>query len=199
MPGPVAVQLEAALLRSTLPELVLREGMVMAARVLSHSGGHGVLSLAGRQIRAQLPPDLKPGEEVRLRVEQLGDDRIVLRVVDQSRPPAAAQTPVVALPLPGGETARVSIRTEQEREPSRAEGEQAPSVVVSYESPRLGPLEFVLTLQPATLRAVIRAPTGALVPLGEGADALCEALATATNRPAEVSILERREPLDLYA
>src|SRR3954452_20703303 len=107
MTGPVPIRLEAALLRTTMPDLVLREGMVVAARVLERTGHRGVLSMAGRQIAAELPETLAPGAEVRQRVQEAGSARVVLRIESQATSVAPPVT--VPVPLPGGLQAQLSV------------------------------------------------------------------------------------------
>src|ERR687888_2055732 len=98
------LRVEAALLRAQLPELVLRPGMTLPARVMERAGQFGVLLLAGTPLSAELPDELRAGDRLRLRVEEVGADRVVLRAVEtQAQPPAAGSPlppPEVALPLP---------------------------------------------------------------------------------------------------
>lgn len=197
MTGPVPIRLEAALLRAALPELVLREGMTLAARVLERSGHRGTLSLAGRQVAAELPETLAPGAEVRLRVEEAGPERVLLRVVDQA-PAAVAVPPPVVVPLPGGRRAHVAIEAEEERE-GRGGGGAPPAVTVTYASAALGTFALRLTLEPGTLRALVEAAPRGAQAAREASEALRDALADAAGRPADVRIVERREPLDVYA
>lgn len=189
--APVPIRLEAALLRGTLPDLVLREGMLLAARVAQR----GVLSLAGRQVAAELPETLAPGQEVQLRVEEATPERVVLRVVEQ---PLAPPVPPPLLPLPGGLEARIAVRADEEPAEREGAGENGRrAVVVTYESPALGSMELRLALDAAALRAVVEtaAPAAAQAAAAE----LRDALAQAAGRPAEVTVVERREPVDVYA
>src|SRR6266542_3222198 len=94
----ISAAADLILLRTVLPGPALRPGAVLAARVLEK----GLLSLAGARVSARLPDDVRPGDALRLRVKELGPERIVLQIVPD--PPPAA-TAVVA--LPGGATARI--------------------------------------------------------------------------------------------
>ena len=196
MTGPIPIRLEAALLRSALPELVLREGMVMAARVIERTGQHGVLSMAGRQIAAELPEGLLAGAEVRLRVQEAGPERVVLRVEPQAVP--VAQTPMVAVPLPGGTQARLTVEPDAEHEGGGAAA-RATSVNLRWESEALGTLALRLTIEPGALHAIVEAGPRGLEAARAGAGELRTALAEATNRPADVKVIERRDPVDIYA
>src|SRR3954466_4789069 len=75
------LRVQAALLRAQLPELVLRPGMTLPARVMERHGQMGILLLAGTPLSAQLPDELKAGDRLRLRVEDVGE-QVVLRTVD---------------------------------------------------------------------------------------------------------------------
>lgn len=197
MTGPIPIRLEAALLRSTLPDLVLREGMVMAARVLERSGQRGVLSMAGRQIAAELPEGLVAGAEVRLRVQEAGPERVVLRVEPQAAP-ASQQQPMVAVPLPGGAQAQLSVEPDAEHEAQGGGGSVA-SVRLTWRSEALGTLALRLTIAPGALHALVEASPQAVETARAGAGELREALAEATRRPADVRVVERSDPVDIYA
>src|SRR6185312_13578190 len=107
------LRVEAALLRAQLPELTLRPGMTLPARVMERHGQMGLLLLAGTPLSAQLPDELKAGDRLRLRVEDVGE-QVVLRTVETpaAQQQTAAPPPEVALPLPGGGRAEVRV-TEQ--------------------------------------------------------------------------------------
>jgi hypothetical protein len=189
----VPVRLDAALLRTLLPELVLREGMTLAARVVAREGQRGTLSLAGRMLAAELPETLVAGQEVRLRVADLSPERIVLRLVDPTASPPAAP---IDVPLPRG--ARLSVTADSERREDGGEGSR--SVTVRYESPRLGPVEIRLALEPGALDALVHAAPGMPAGLARAhAEALRGALAEAAGRPARVRVQERRDRVDVHA
>lgn len=194
-----SINVEVALLRLALPGVTLSPGAVLAARVLERSGARGMLALAGGRLPAALPDNLLPGDSVRLRVEEVGTERILLRVVEpQPQPQAApAPVPVVVLPLPGGARASVGVRVE----PDGGEGERRSwTVTVAYGSPALGPVDLRLTLDATALRAEIEvAPGVAMDAAQEQAQRLQDALAEAAARPADVRIRPRREPVDVYA
>ena len=67
-----------------MPDVPVRAGDVLPARVL----GQGMLSLAGVRVAASLPEGLPEGVRLRLRVQEAGSERIVLRVVGE---PAAGR------------------------------------------------------------------------------------------------------------
>src|SRR4051812_13983700 len=198
------LRVEAALLRAQLPELVLRPGMTLPARVMERHGPMGLLLLAGTPLSAQLPDELKAGDRLRLRVEDVGE-QVVLRTVESPASGAqqAQQTlpPEVALPLPGGRQAEVRV-TEQADE-RRGEDEPA-TVALDYDSPALGKLDLRLVQQPggAGIQVTIGAMAGAPEERARAAaEELRAALADATGLPATVRVVGRtpRPRVNFYA
>jgi hypothetical protein len=195
------LRLEAALLRAQLPELVLRPGMTLPARVMERHGQMGLLLLAGTPLSAQLPDELKAGDRLRLRVEDVGA-QIVLRTVESPAPRAAATPPPqLALPLPNGRRAEVRV-TEQAAD-GRGEDEPA-AVALDYDSPALGTIAMRLVQQPggAGLQVTVGATSGAPEERMRGAaEELRRALAEATGLPATVRVVGRppKSRVNLYA
>jgi hypothetical protein len=211
------LRVEVALLRAALPDLILRPGMTLPARVLERAGQHGLLLLAGTPLSAELPDDVPAGARLRLRVEEVGHERVVLRAVET--PPAASQQahgpareepaaraaqqaqvpPDVALPLPGGRQAEVRV-TERASDERQA-GEPA-SVGLAYESPALGTLDMRIVHQPG---AGMQVTVGAMAGMPEAevrraAEELRAALSAATGLPATVRVVARppEQKVDLY-
>ena len=207
------LRVEAALLRAQLPELTLRPGMTLPARVMERHGQMGLLLLAGTPLSAQLPDELQAGDRLRLRVEDVGE-QIVLRTVEapaaqqQAAPPRTTEWPTssanggaVALPLPGGRQAEVRV-TDQAEE-GRGTGEPV-MVGLTYDSPVLGTLELKLVQQPggAGLQVTVGATAGAPEERVRGAaEELRRALGEATGLPATVRVVGRapKPRVDLYA
>src|SRR6185436_13853718 len=90
------VAVATALLRAQLPEVTLREGASVLARVASRGEGHGVLVLAGIPLTAQLPHGVEAGATLKLRIEEVSPERVVLRMDAQ----AQAVDPLAAGPAP---------------------------------------------------------------------------------------------------
>jgi hypothetical protein len=199
------LRVEAALLRAQLPELVLRPGMTLPARVMERHGQMGLLLLAGTPLAAQLPDELKAGDRLRLRVEDVGE-QVVLRTVETPSSQQAQQSqhavpPEVALPLPGGRQAEIRV-TEQAAE-GRGDDEAA-TVALDYDSPALGKLDLRLVQQPGG--AGIQVTVGAMAGAPEeraraAAEELRAALAGATGLPATVRVVGRtpRPRVNFYA
>jgi hypothetical protein len=193
------LRVEAALLRNLLPDLVLREGMRIVASVAERAGQKGIIVLAGTPMAAQLPDEVKVGDVLRLVVDEASSERVVLRIADPAAAPQMPPPLVVAVPLPGGAAARITV---DERD---AAGGGAPhehhEVRLTYASAALGPLELHLALAgPEAVRVNVRARAGAPFELAErNAARLAGAIGAATGKPAQVSVSPRHDPLDVYA
>jgi hypothetical protein len=192
------LRVEAALLRSVLPDLVLREGMQIVASVAERAGQRGIIVLAGTPLAAQLPDDVQPGDVLRLIVAETSPERVVLRITD---PAAAAPPPVpvaVAVPLPGGATARIDV---DERDGAGGGPREHHELRVTYASATLGRLELHLALAGGeALRVNVRARAGEPFELAErNAAELAAAIGAATGMPAQVTVSPRHDPLDVYA
>jgi hypothetical protein len=191
------LQLEAALLRRQLPDLLLRPGMTLFARVAEREGRHGIIVLAGSPLVAELPDEVQVGDKLRLLVQDTQGDRVAMKLI-QEQAAAPPQTPVVGLPLPDGSQARIAV-DEEEQDADPDDPEHA-SISISYSSPALGVVGLNLSLAPGAVAVRAELAAGAAFELAsEAADELKARLAEATGRAAEVNVVPRREPLDLYA
>jgi hypothetical protein len=195
------LRVEAALLRAQLPELVLRPGMTLPARVMERHGQMGLLLLAGTPLSAQLPDDLKAGDRLRLRVEHVGE-QVVLRTVETpGAQPASTPPPELALPLPNG--GRAEVRVTEQAADGRGADEPA-AVALDYDSPALGTIAMRLVQQPggAGLQVTLGATAGAPEERVRGAaEELRRVLAEATGLPATVRVIGRppKPRVNLYA
>jgi hypothetical protein len=187
-----AIAVAAALLREQLPELTLRPGASMLARVASRGEHHGVIVLAGIPLKAQLPDDVQAGATLRLRVEDVSPERVTLRV-DAGVPVAAAPHAPPAPPR-----ARLTV----EEPPARrrgATGEPADVVSFAFHSPALGRLDLRLELRGDRLLAGVTAGAGRPHEVAsEGAERLRAGLER-QGLNATVRVLPRREHVDFYA
>src|ERR671930_563514 len=90
------VGIATLLLRTQLPEVTLRPGTSIVARVLSRGEHHGVLVIAGIPLSAQLPAEVgKTGDTLRLTVSDVTPERVTLQL-DQVVNPAAQPPPAPA-------------------------------------------------------------------------------------------------------
>jgi hypothetical protein len=194
------LQLEAALLRRQMPDLLLRPGMTLAARVSERQGRHGIIVLAGTPLVAELPDGVNPGDKLRLLVEDTRGDRVVMKLV-QEQASAPAPPPTVGLPLPDGSHARVTVEEREEGGAGAGEGDgEHASIALTYDSPALGAVGLRLSLAPGGVAVVAEMGPGRPFELaGEAASELRDRLTAVTGRTAEVTVVPRREPLDVYA
>jgi hypothetical protein len=186
----VRVFIDPAMLKAELPQLVLRPGMTLAARVAETHGTRGLLMIANSALAAELPDGVRAGDTLKLRVQEASSDRIVMRMETD-----APQVPMI--PLPGGQPAHLEVN-EREGE-GRRSGEQA-AVAITYRSPALGAIDFRLALEGGAVTAHVRAREGAPFELAQAqAAALREALNQATGKAVQLTLTPRHDPLDVYA
>jgi hypothetical protein len=193
------LQLEAALLRRQMPDLLLKPGMTLMARVSEREGRHGIIVLAGSPLVAQLPDEVQAGDKLRLMVEDTRGERVTMKLVNE-QPTAPPQTPTIGLPMPDGSRARFSVDEKEEGGgPSGKDPEHA-SIALSYIAPALGSVGLMLKLSPGGVTVQATLAAGRPAELAEdAAEELRSRLSAATGRQAEVTVVPRREPLDLYA
>lgn len=194
---PLAV--DAALLRAALtPELNLSVGRELMVRVASaDTSGRGTLSLAGMLLDAELPTDVKAGDELRLQVREMSPTRIVLAIQEDSTPPIPpAPVEPARVPMPTGGSLQVT-----ERDARRPAGQDdTHTLSLRYDTPSLGSVEMTFTLGPSGLRLALTVPRGAPHALTEtAAPELSDALTAASGRPVLITITPRHEPLEVYA
>lgn len=186
------VSLDVALLRLRLPELVLRPGMSVVARVAARGEGpQGSIVLAGQLLKASLPDEVRAGDTLRLKVAETSADRVVLKL--EGTDPALGAASVQAPPPetreadPDGGGAR------------RQEGGERSGVSLAYDAPALGRLDIRVERGPEGVRVTLGTPAGTFPLARAGAETLRAALEARTGTPATVSVVPRREPFDAYA
>ena len=185
------ISVDALVLRARFPELTLRPGSNLVARVAARAEGHGVIVLAGLPLTASLPDEVTAGDTLKLTVAEVSSERIVLRM-EQATPMA------VPPPPPPPSRAGIGVEVAPRRHVS-ATGEES-SVVLSFRSEALGRLDLRIRLGPGDVQVTVDAPRGiALTLAGRHADDLREALEQQLGGRATVRVQPRREPLDLYA
>jgi hypothetical protein len=195
MVDPIAVT--AALLRAQLPEVPLREGATMMARVASRGEAHAVIVIAGIPVTAQVPPEVQAGATLKLKVTDVTPERVTLQIDPQQ--PAQAQTPVAAAP-PAPMALRAQLAVEEPPGRRRgADGEPADVVALAFNSPVLGRLDLRLELRGERVLAEVTTPAGRPHAVAsDGAERL-RAKLEAVGLEATVKVRPRHTPLDLYA
>jgi hypothetical protein len=185
------IALDALALRSQLPDLRLREGASVVARVAARQAEHGVIVLAGAPLVAKLPPEVEPGQVLHLKVAEVTPEQVTLRL-DQ-----AAMLAQAAPPPPEPRRPELTVR-----EPPRqgAAGEESATVSLAFDSAVLGRLDLRIDLARGIVSARVDVPAGTTLALAEeAAGTLREALAGKTGRTAQVVVTPRRDPFDAYA
>jgi len=194
---PIAVT--AALLRNQLPDVTIREGASIMARVLSKGEGHAVITIAGIPVTAQVPPEVQAGATLRLRVQEVTPERVTLQLTPD-QPAQASPNQVIGTFTPGAQP--VQAKVEVEERPARrrgADGEPADIVSLAFTSPTLGRLDLRLELRGERLLTEITTPAGRPTAIAnEGAERL-RARLEAKGLEATVRVRPRHQPLDLYA
>jgi len=96
---PMAI--DPRVLRALLtPEIKIVPGRAMMARVVVADGnGRGSLSIAGYLLEAELPKDVRTGDDLRLVVRDVSPDRVLLGIADQHQEPAAAAANAPPIPI----------------------------------------------------------------------------------------------------
>jgi hypothetical protein len=189
---PIAVT--AALLRAQLPDVPIREGASMLARVASKGESHAVLVIAGIPVTAELPPEVPEGATLKLKVKEVSAERVWLQIDPQ---PSAAST-IVQAPAPMELRPHVAV----EESPGRrrgADGELADVVSLAFTSPTLGRLDLRLELRGERLLAEVTTPAGHPHSLASSQAERLRANLEAVGLEATVTVLARHTPLDLYA
>jgi hypothetical protein len=193
-----SLAVDTSLLRSVLAtDIKLTVGRELMVRVASVTGeGRGVLSLAGMLVDAELPSSVHAGEELRLQVRELSPERVVLAIREDAQQPVAAPVEPPRVPLPGGGSVKV---TERDAGGLLAAGDQTHTLTLRYDAPSLGPIDLHFTLSTGALALTVAVAPGAYETTDDGSQQLQTTLTDATERPATVTVIARREPLEVFA
>jgi hypothetical protein len=185
---PIAVA--AALLREQLPDVTLRPGSTVLARVASVHEQRAVLVLAGVPLTAEVPADVENGTTLRLKVREVTPERVTLQidpqVVPQAAAPSQAQEPRVVVEEP----------------PQRGrgeDGEPADIVSFSFTSPTLGRIDLRLELNGVRLLTDVTTPAGPATDLAQQSGERLRANLEGKGLEATVRVRPRRQSFDGYA
>jgi hypothetical protein len=187
---PIAVA--AALLREQLPDVTLRAGSTVVARVASVNEQHAVLVLAGIPLTAEVPPGLENGATLRLKVHEVTPERVTLQI------DPGAQQVVPQAPPPQAQAPRVMVEEPPHR--GRGEnGEPADIVALSFTSPTLGRIDLRLELDGVRLLTDVTTPAGPPTDLARGSSERLRANLEGQGLDATVRVRPRRQSFDAYA
>jgi hypothetical protein len=186
------VAVKTLLLQAQFPDLPLRAGASIVARVMSRGASHGVLVIAGVPLSAQMPKEIgRTGETLRLKVTEVTPERVTLQL-DQVLVPAGQPAPTPA------ERPRVTVQDPPRT--VRVDGEERATVALSFQSTALGRLDLRLEVGGTRVHARVEAAAGRSYELADAAaERLQAGLHARTGLEADVRVTPRHEPLDLYA
>src|SRR3954469_5621137 len=100
---PIAVQLIT--LQQVMPDVTLRMGQSLPARVAERHGDRGIVMIAGQPLVATLPENVRAGDVLKLAVRDITAEQVVMQMHEgkEAAETAAHQDqPVVPVPFPGG-------------------------------------------------------------------------------------------------
>jgi hypothetical protein len=196
---PIAVQL--IMIQQAMPDVSLRLGQLLVARVAERHGERGILMIAGQPLVAQLPEHVRAGDVLKLAVRDISAEQVVMQLHEgRETAQIAPQGPqTITVPVPGGVPARIIV-DDKASGGGGGDGAEAHAIALTYESPALGPINFRIGMDAANVVADVRVTAGAPLELAGAAAAVLEAaLAQATERVAQVSVTPRPGSLNVSA
>src|ERR687889_172918 len=137
---PIAVQLIT--LQQVMPDVTLRLGQSLLARVADRHGDRGILMIAGQPLVAQLPEQVRAGDVLKLAVKDISAEQVIMQLHEgreAAQAAAANQQPVV--PVPGGAPAHLVVDDQASGGDGSEDGDIA-AVALTYDSPALGAMNF---------------------------------------------------------
>ena len=189
---PIAVQLIT--LQQAMPDLSLRLGQSLVARVAERHGDRGILMIAGQPLVAQLPEHVRAGDVLKLAVRDITAEQVVMQMHEGKEAPQAqqqGQAQTVPLAFPGQAPSHIVVDDDGSSSGSGEEGDVA-TVAVTYESPALGAFNFRLGMDGARVVCEVRVGAGAPLEIATAAaEALRDRLASSTDRAASVTVAPR--------
>ena len=195
---PIAVQIIT--LQQVMPDVSLRLGQSLLARVAERHGDKGILMIAGQPLVAQLPEHVRAGDVLKLAVRDITAEQVVMQMHEGKEAAEAQQAPdTVPVPFPGGPPASIIVDDQASGGDGAGEGDVA-AIAVTYDSPALGPINLRIGMDASAVAAEVRIAAGAPLELATAASsALRDALAEGTERAATVAVVPRPGSFDVSA
>jgi hypothetical protein len=195
---PIAVQLIT--LQQVMPDVTLRLGQSLLARVAERHGDRGILMIAGQPLVAQLPEHVRPGDVLKLAVRDITAEQVVMQMHEgKESAETAQQQPTVPLAFPGQPPSRIVVDDQASSQTGADDGDVS-TVALTYESPALGAINFRLGMDGSRVAVEVRVAAGAPLEIASAsAEALRERLASATDRAASVTVAPRPGSFDVTA
>ena len=189
---PIAVQLIT--LQQVMPDVTLRLGQTLLARVADRHGDKGILMVAGQPLVATLPENVRSGDVLKLAVRDITAEQVVMQMhegKEAAQAQARQDAPPVPLAFPGQPPSHLIVDDEASSGEDQGDGEVA-TVAVTYESPALGAMNFRLGMDDSRVVVEVRVGAGAPLEIATAtADLLRERLTVSTDRAASVTVAPR--------
>lgn len=183
-----------------MPDVTLRLGQSLLARVAERHGDRGILMIAGQPLVAQLPEQVRAGDVLKLAVRDITAEQVVMQMHEGRAAAEAAQhdQPVV-VPFPDGQPATIAVDDQAGGGDEDGDGD-ASAIALTYESPVLGAINLRIGMDASSVVAEVRVAAGAPLELATAASgSLREALALGTERVASVVVAPRPGSFDVSA
>ena len=194
------LQVEAAFFRRQMPDLVLRPGATFAARVAERGEGrHGIITLAGVPLVAELPDQVQAGDTLKLLVADTRGEQVLMRLIQDQAAGELRQSEVFINQADGSQ-ARLAVDRDGGEEGGGERDAERAAIGLTYETPRLGEVALRLELAPGVVRVRAEVRAGPVYDLADDAsDHLRRQIAERTGRAVEVTIVPRIDHIDAYA
>jgi hypothetical protein len=187
------ISVAAALLREQLPDVTLRPGSTVMARVASKHEQHAVLVLAGVPLTAKVPEEVENGATLRLKVKEVTPERVTLQIEPQQAGAVEQQAAPQRMEQP-----KVTV----EEPPARrrgADGELADVVALAFHSPTLGRIDLRLELRGEHLLTDVTTDNGPPLDVAQGSSERLRASLKGVGLDPTVRVRPRRDSFDAYA
>lgn len=183
-----------------MPDLILRPGATFAARVAERGEGrHGIITLAGVPLVAELPDQVQAGDTLRLLVADTRGDQVLMRLVQDQAAGQTFQTEAF-IAQPDGSQGRLTVDRDGGQEGGGERDPEHAAIGITYATPRLGEVALRLELAPGLVRVRAEVTAGRVFDLADDAsDYLRRQIAARTGRAVEVTVVPRRDHVDAYA
>jgi hypothetical protein len=188
---PIAVQLIT--LQQVMPDVTLRLGQSLLARVAERHGDRGILMIAGQPLVATLPENVRAGDVLKLAVRDVTAEQVVMQMHEGKEAAQAQQGSQNAIPLafPGAAPSQIIVDDEASGGDGTGEGDVS-TVAITYESPALGAMNFRIGMDGSRVVVEVRTAAGAPLEIATAAaETLRDRLAYATERAASVTVSPR--------
>lgn len=197
---PIAVQLIT--LQQVMPDVTLRLGQSLLARVAERHGDRGILMIAGQPLVASLPENVRAGDVLKLAVRDVTAEQVVMQLhegKEAAQPQQSASPNAVPVGFPGALPSRILVDDDGSSGAEAGEGDVS-AVALTYESPVLGEMNFRIAMDGSRVVVEVRTAAGAPLEIATAAASALESrLASAVDRAASVTVAPRPGSFDVSA